>query len=240
MHRKQIRTRKEYLHSKTKTQDSEYKTSHYLPPQILLTTSRHPSSRLKIFLKELSSLFPNSTTVNRGAYKLKQIHSFSIQKGFTDTIIIHEHKGEPNGLIITHNPVGPTIYFSITNCIMRCDISEERESVSLAYPHLVFEGFNEMVGERVVTILKNLFPIAKVEGKRVLSFFGREDFVSVRHHVFEKKDFKSVELREVGPRFELKPFMIKLGSFVDRNATVEWSAKGFINTAGKNLQVSKL
>lgn len=38
----------------------------------------------------------------------------------------------------------------------------------------------------------------------------------------------------------MKPFMIKLGTLLDKNATIEWSLKKFINTAGKNLKISKL
>ena len=241
MLRKQIRERKEYLYEKQKEEqkkDCEYSENFYQDPAILITTSRHPSARLKMFHKELSSLLPNSTTINRGGYKIKAIHEFSIKKGFTDIVLVHENKGEPNGLVISHLPIGPTIYFGISNCIMRHDISEIKDNISLAYPHLIFNNFNEKIGDRIKTILKNLFPIPKNDSKRVISFFGKEDFISVRHHVYEKPDFKTIDLNEVGPRFELKPYMIKLGSILDKNATVEWSIKAYMNTAGKNQQVS--
>lgn len=80
---------------------------------MLITTSRKPSDRLKKFHKEVSSLFPNSTTVNRGGYKLKDIHDFGIKKGFSDIVLIHEYKGEPKGLVISHLPIGPTVYFGL-------------------------------------------------------------------------------------------------------------------------------
>jgi U3 small nucleolar ribonucleoprotein protein IMP4 len=240
MLRKQVRQRKEYLHEKEKDsmkKDCEYNEDFYTDPQVLITTSRHPSSRLKMFHKEFSSLIPNSTTVNRGGYQLKEIQEFGIRKGFSDIVLIHENKGEPNGLVISHLPIGPTIYFGISNAILRHDITERKDNVSLAYPHLIFDNFNDNIGQRIKTILKNIFPIPKLDSKRIMSFMAKNDFISLRHHVYEKPDFKTVDLFEVGPRFELKPYMIKLGSITDNNATVEWSIKPYMNTSGKNKQI---
>jgi U3 small nucleolar ribonucleoprotein protein IMP4 len=46
----------------------------------------------------------------------------------------------------------------------------------------------------------------KVESKRVITFSNDNDIISFRHHDYEKKDFKTVDLNELGPRFELKPY----------------------------------
>ena len=40
--------------------DDEYANSLYTDPQILMTTSRNPSSRLMQFLKEMSIVMPNT------------------------------------------------------------------------------------------------------------------------------------------------------------------------------------
>jgi U3 small nucleolar ribonucleoprotein protein IMP4 len=58
-----------------------------------------------------------------------------------------------------------------------------------------------------------------------MSFFAREDFISFRHHNYKKETHEKVDLYEVGPRFEMRPFMIKLGTLIDKNATIEWSLK---------------
>lgn len=36
---------------------------------------------------------------------------------FTDIIMIHEHRGEPDGLVVCHLPYGPTAYFGIYNAV---------------------------------------------------------------------------------------------------------------------------
>ena len=54
---------------------------------------------------------------------------------------------------------------------------------------------------------------------------ANSDFISFRHHIYEKPVYNKVELYEVGPRFELRPYMIKLGTMLDKTATIEWSVK---------------
>jgi len=46
---------------------------------------------------------------------------------YTDVVMIHEHRGEPDGLVVCHLPYGPSAYFGIFNtvlsfhkCITRC------------------------------------------------------------------------------------------------------------------------
>ena len=127
---------------------------------------------------------------------------------------MHEHRGVPDGIIISHMPLGPTIYFGIANCVMRHDLDVRAgkqtlifiDPMSEAFPHLIFDGFSTPLGERVVAILKHLFPVPKIDSKRVITFSNKSDLISFRHHTYEKKGPHQVELSEIGPRFELKPF----------------------------------
>ena len=36
---------------------------------------------------------------------------------FTDIMIVHEHRGEPDGLVVCHLPYGPTAFFGIYNTV---------------------------------------------------------------------------------------------------------------------------
>ena len=36
---------------------------------------------------------------------------------FTDIVIVHEHRGEPDGLVVCHLPYGPTAFFGIYNTV---------------------------------------------------------------------------------------------------------------------------
>lgn len=145
---------------------------------------------------------------------------------------MHEHRGVPDGMIVCHLPLGPTIYFGISNAVLRHDLDVRADPLSEAYPHLIFHNFSTKLGERVVTILKHLFPVPKIDSKRVLTFSNVNGTIQFRHHTF-KKDFHNVDLSEQGPRFDLKPYQISLGVLGQKEAVKEWQLRSFINTAGK-------
>lgn len=213
--------------------DDEYNQEFYRDPMILLTTSRGPTSRMTQFVKEMALLLPNSLKVNRGHYHIKDLIEMAQKKQFSDIVILHEHRGEPDGMIISHMPYGPTLYLGLSNAVLRHDLKSNMGSMSLAYPHLIFEGFTTPLGERIVKILKHLFPIPKSDSKRVFTFSNKDDIISFRHHQYDKSDYKTVELSEIGPRFELKPYQILLGTMNMPEATKEWVLKPYMNTAQK-------
>jgi U3 small nucleolar ribonucleoprotein protein IMP4 len=155
---------------------------------------------------------PNSTRVNRGGYVLKDLVKIGNANNFSDVVIVHETRGEPDGLIVCHLPYGPTTYFGLANVVLRHDLKDKVDPVSEAYPHLIFDGFNSKIGDRIVSVLKHMFPMPKIDTKRLMTFANRDDFISFRHHVYRKTDYKEVQTKELGPRFELKPYQICLGT----------------------------
>lgn len=211
--------------------DDEYNLDFLKEPSILLSSSRDPSSRLTQFLKEMKLIFPNSERINRGAYVIEDLVEVCLKKSFTDLIILHEHRGEPDGMIISHMPFGPTIYFGISDCVLRHDLKERADTMSEAYPHLIFNNFTTQLGERVIKILKHLFPVPKYDSKRIITFANNDDTISFRHHTYDKSDHKTVELEEIGPRFELKPYQIVQGTINMPEATKEWVLRPYMHSA---------
>eukprot|EP00002_Diphylleia_rotans_P040663 TRINITY_DN9700_c0_g1_i1.p1 TRINITY_DN9700_c0_g1~~TRINITY_DN9700_c0_g1_i1.p1 ORF type:complete len:287 (-),score=63.99 TRINITY_DN9700_c0_g1_i1:116-976(-) len=209
--------------------DDEYAQAGTVEPKILITTSHDPSSRLIQFVKELKYIFPNSQRMNRGSYVTKDIVAACRSNEFTDLIMVHEHRGEPDAMIVCHLPYGPTAFFSLTNAVLRHDV-QEKKPISQVYPHLIFNNFNSKLGERVKTILKYLFPPAKPDAKRVITFSNENDFISFRHHNFSQQA-KEVEIEEVGPRFEMRLYQIRLGTVDMVEAETEWSLRPYMNTA---------
>ncbi|KAK7454305.1 brix domain-containing protein [Colletotrichum acutatum] len=201
--------------------DDEYsQLSGISEPRLLVTTSRDPSSRLSAFSKEIRLLFPTSVRLNRGNLILPDIVQSSKSNGLTDIVLLHEHRGVPTA--------------------MTADIPGSiRGSVSEAFPRLIFEGFKSRLGQRVVKILKHLFPPldppttkAKV-GSRVVTFVNNEDSIEVRHHVFVRTSYDSVELAEVGPRMTMRPFEIRGGTLENKDGDVEWHLTQYTRTGRK-------
>ncbi|GAB6029181.1 snoRNA-binding rRNA-processing protein imp4 [Chamberlinius hualienensis] len=217
--------------------DDEYRWAGVDDPKIMITTSRDPSSKLKQFVKELRLIFPNAQKMNRGNYETKQIIDACRAHDATDFVVVHEHRGVPTGLIICHLPYGPTARFTLSNAVMRHDIPDIGP-MSEAYPHLIFDNFTSRVGQRVMNILKYLFPVPKEDSKRIVTFSNSDDYISFRHHVYKRVE-REIELSEVGPRFEMKLFSIKQGTIDQGDAAdIEWELRPYMNTAKKRRVLS--
>jgi len=219
--------------------DNEYQYAGVKDPKLMLTTSHNPSSRLKQFAKEVKLVLPNSQRLNRGGYVLHQLVSACKANNVTDLIILHEHRGEPDGMIISHFPFGPTAYFSLSNTVMRHDIPDVGK-MSEVFPHLIFNNFKSKLGQRVESILKYIFPVPKEDSKRVMTFSNKDDYISFRHHTYKKGEGRDIELTEVGPRFEMKIHEIKLGTIDQNEADTEWKLKPYMNTSLKRKHLSEV
>jgi U3 small nucleolar ribonucleoprotein protein IMP4 len=153
-------------------------------------------------------------------------------------ILLHEHRGTPTAITISHLPHGPTAKFSLHNVVLRADIpNSARGTVSESYPHLVFDGFTTKLGLRIVKILKHLFPprpetAERKMGSRVVTFKNVEDSIEVRHHVFVMTGHRSVELAEVGPRMTMRCFEVR-GGTLQEEGDVEWALNQYTRTAKK-------
>lgn len=240
---KKLRKALDLADDRTKEQksamDDEYAYLGVKDPKVLITTSRDPSSRLSQFLKELRMLFPGAQRMNRGAYIVKDLMQLARTHEMTDVIIVHEHRGEPDGLVVCHLPFGPTAYFGLSSVVLRHDLAEKPPTMSEANPHLIFHGFTAKMGVRVKTILQALFPPAKQAGEKVMTFCNRHDTIQFRHHTFErpkgaadeaqKSKAKHVKLTENGPRFTMRLFRVELGAIDMKDVQVEWVLRPYFN-----------
>ncbi|KAK7061632.1 Brix domain-containing protein [Favolaschia claudopus] len=218
--------------------DNEYSRAGVQDPKIVITTSRDPSSKLLQFAKEMRLVFPNSHRINRGNYVVKELADACRANDVTDLIVLHEHRGTPDAMIVSHFPHGPTVYFTLNNVSLRHDIGTYKSStVSEQYPHLIFENFSSRLGERIRDVLKYLFPVPKEDSKRVMTFSNEDDFISFRHHVFVKIP-RQVQLAEVGPRFDMKPYEIRQGTFEQSEADREWVLAHYARTSKKRRLLS--
>lgn len=213
--------------------DDEYGDAGLLEPRVCVTTCRDPSSRLKNFVKEVKLLIPNSTRINRGNNTVDDLMQACRQGDFTDVVMVQETRGEPDGLVVCHLPLGPTAFFSLNNTVMRHDLDPPAAPMSEAYPHLIMDNFNTDLGKRVGNILKCLFPVPKADSKRVVTFANKKDFISFRHHMYSKQAHDTVALHEVGPRFEMRLYQIRLGTLDQTDADNEYVLRPYQNTATK-------
>jgi U3 small nucleolar ribonucleoprotein protein IMP4 len=83
--------------------------------------------------------------------------------------------------------------------------------------------------------MKNLFPVPKLESTRIITLANQDDYISFRHHTYTIKGKKEddIELEEIGPRFDLRPYQILLGTIDMPDSTKEWVLRPYMNTARK-------
>jgi U3 small nucleolar ribonucleoprotein protein IMP4 len=130
-------------------------------------------------------------------------------------------------------PLGPTAFFSLSSAALRHDLEGGAAPMSEAYPHVILHNFQTDLGRRVGNILKCLFPVPRPDSKRVVTFANDNDYISFRHHMYTKTGHNQVTLHEVGPRFEMKLYQIRLGTLDQKEADNEYVLRPYQNTATK-------
>eukprot|EP00483_Globobulimina_turgida_P013651 UN13677 len=86
--------------------------------------------------------------------------------------------------------------------------------------------------------MKYLYPVIDDKNKhkirRVISYSNVNDFIIFRHHVYRKvHQNQDVDLIEIGPRFTMRLYQIKLGTIDQKEAATEWVLRPHFNTAWK-------
>lgn len=207
--------------------DDEYRNLGEKEPKVLITTSRDPSTKLSQFAKEFRLLIPNSQRINRGNHVVADIAGACRSSEVSDLILLHETRGKPDALVISHFPYGPTVSFTLHNVTLRHDIPNVG-NVSESYPNLIVENLSSRLGKRTSNVLRALFPASPpTTTPRVITFSNAEDYISFRNHVYVRTSGKEVELAEVGPRFDLRLYEIKLGTIEMGDADVEWRLRPY-------------
>lgn len=222
---------------KTKEQithvDDEYGDAGLEDSRVCVTTSRDPSSRLKQFAKEVKLLFPNAERMNRGNSRVEDLIEGCKEAEYTDVVIVQETRGEPDGLVVCHLPLGPTAFFTLSGAVLRHDLEGGASPMSESAPHLILNNFNTDLGKRIGNVLKCLYPIPKPDSKRIITFSNDDDFISFRHHMYSKSGKDNVSLFEVGPRFEMRLYQLRLGTLDQKDAENEYVLRPYQNTATK-------
>ena len=178
--------------------------------RVLLTTSRSPSSTLLQFVKELSIIFPKAHRINRGNATVDEVMVLAKQKQVSDVVIVHETRGVPDTMTISHLPNGPTLRCSLHNVVSRHQVQQDvrrsnsqdlqeyewvMKNVPQSDPFVIVNNFNSKIGLRVSTILRAIFPETPLDikfgakDKRIITIANEQDILLFRHHIVKKRQF---------------------------------------------------
>lgn len=194
-------------------------------PKILITTCDRPSSRTNKFCKELKRMLPNAELYYRRGLDLKKIIPQAKEKDFTDIMVINEDRKEPNGLVISHLPDGPTAHFKLSSVRLTTEIKKAGQ-MSSHRPEVILNNFNTRLGHSIGRLIASLFPHdPQFNGRRVITFHNQRDFIFVRHHRYVFRNHKKVGLQQLGPKFTLKLRSLQKGTFDSKYGEFEWVHK---------------
>uniref|UniRef100_A0A8C3LXE8 IMP U3 small nucleolar ribonucleoprotein 4 n=1 Tax=Chrysolophus pictus TaxID=9089 RepID=A0A8C3LXE8_CHRPC len=163
----------------TGSQDDEYRWAGLELPKVMVTTSRDPSSRLRVFAKELCLVIPGARRLNRGRAEVGALVSACRAAGVTDLLVLHETRGQPDGLVLCHLPHGPTAHFTLSGAVLRHEVGG-LGGAPLGAPHILLHRLDSALGRRLGTILKHLFPVPRPQTRRVVTFANEDDVILVR------------------------------------------------------------
>ena len=151
---------------------------------------------------------------------------------FTALVIIGHRQGNPERLIITCLPEGPTATFRLSGLIPAEKVPF-RTDPSKAPPELILSGFTTRLGRRLQRLFISLFPQQRdFESCRVITLHCQRDFIFLRQHRYsfdfpERKSVmllgkEKVHMSEIGPRLTLRLLSLQLGTFDSRFGEYEW------------------
>lgn len=212
----------EVEHDITNDEFAEYFSKSYVP-KVLITCSDNPHSRTIAFVKELTRMIPNSEPKWRKNTSIKKMVKEATSKEYTDIIIVNEDNRNPNGMVVTHLPEGPTAHFKLSNVKITKDLRKDWKQISGHRPEVILNNFTTRLGHGVARMLASLFHYEpQFTGKRVVTFHNQRDYIFFRHHRYEFKNEEKVRLKELGPRFTLKLRSLQKGTFDSKFGDYEW------------------
>jgi ribosome production factor 1 len=153
-------------------------------PKVLITSNDNPHSKTIAFMKELTRIIPNSEPKWRKNSSIKKMVRQSMEKGFTDIVIVNEDNRIPNGLVISHLPDGPTAHFRLSNVKITREIKKDWRKMTSHRPEVILNNFSTRLGHAVGRMLASLFHYdQQFAGKRCVTFHNQRDYVFFRHHM---------------------------------------------------------
>ena len=217
--------------------------------KVLITCSTDPSRRTRMFCRQLAATLPNCEFRWRRKMSIKKSTKQLVALGYTAYVVVSEHREEPNGMMISRLPEGPTARFRLSSMQLAGELHgmSKRQSALVAppskkraqaagnaeepLPQLLRNQFTTRLGLRVSNLLSCLFPEESyqespepVDNGRVITFHNQRDYIFFRQHRFAPSSLsnRTFRLIETGPRFTLRLRAVQPTTFDCRHGEFEW------------------
>ena len=171
----------------------------------VFTTSINPSRTIFFVLHDIKSIFPNSIYMKRKNFKIRQIITYLKQKKIENLVVIMENFKKT--IQLWHIDLNDNFLakYCLISIILKNNIQKSGK-ISSHNPELLFDNFKGTIGKVLGFMLKKFFfAFPNFEGRQILSFYKRKNFLFIRYYRYIFSTFgKDVKLQEIGPRVTIK------------------------------------
>jgi ribosome production factor 1 len=230
---KQDRDDEEEEEESSQDEDESEEEEENNDPKILITTTEmRVAFRTYKMCRELSRILPNAHYFFRKNVRMSKVIPEAIKRKYSAIIAINEDHKEPNGMMITLLPEGPTMNFKLSNVKLSDEIKHangfkgSHNEFTKHKPEIILNNFNTRLGLQLGRSFAALFPHdPQYLGRHCCTFHNQRDFVFFRHHRYIFRNAEKVGLQELGPRFTLKLRSLQKGAFNSKFGEYEWVQK---------------
>ncbi len=89
---------------------------------LLITTSRRTSNRVRTFIRDLRTVFPNSERFNRGGMSLEELRSRIIASGCSAAFVVTHYKGNPGDIIVYDSSGEERLRIRLESAVLRREV----------------------------------------------------------------------------------------------------------------------
>ncbi|ABA27262.1 U3 snoRNP protein IMP4 (nucleomorph) [Bigelowiella natans] len=121
---------------------------------IAITTSRYPTQKTKALCKYFKNIINFAELFTRGSTKLSKIVKYCKDHKYKSLIVLHEYKGNPNGMLIKYFELNIEIYFRMIKMefIKLIQISKQLKNVKVVFINFFSENMR-----RIKILLNEIF-----------------------------------------------------------------------------------
>ena len=177
-------------------------------PSLLITTSRRTSNRVRSFIRDLSTVFPNSERFNRGSLSQDEIFARIKQSDAKGLIIVTIFRGNPDLMMIYDYEGNLILDLKIESAILRREIVRQKSVRSNEAVYLCFTPESSKLATELITLLSSILNLDPIETSTIpLIDRGNNDFIvsiDIKGKDIIWTHYQASTGIEIGPRIRIR------------------------------------
>ena len=177
-------------------------------PSLLITTSRRTSNRVRSFIRDLSTVFPNSERFNRGSLNQEEVFARIRQSDARGLIIVTIFRGNPDSMMVYDIDGNLILDLKIKSAILRRELVKKKIARSIEAVYLCYTPESSKVATNLISFLSSILNLSPIETSTIpLIEDGNTNFivsVDIKGKNVIWTHYQANTGLEIGPRIRIK------------------------------------